>query len=76
MMTVAQVRIQVRELMRFRKIARHKMARMLGMCPNTLNVFLLGGNVRLDTVSKIEIFLDEHYERMTKLDIDKRDRLK
>lgn len=71
MMTVAQVRTHIKELMRFRKIARHKMAQMLGMSANTLHIFLLGGNVRLDTVNKVEEFLMEHYEHMSKLNIDK-----
>ena len=69
MATVFQIRLQIKQLMKFRKIARHKMAAKIGICSNTLNTFLLGGNVGLDMVDKIQKFLDENYERMSKLEL-------
>ena len=69
-MNIEQLKIQLDTLMAFKNLKRNQLAKMMGVSPTTLNVFLLGGNTRRYTIEKMIRFLEDHYDRMTKLERD------
>ena len=69
-MNIGQLKVQLDTLMEFKNLKRNQLAKMMGVSPTTLNVFLLGGNTRRYTIEKMIRFLEDHYDRMTKLERD------
>jgi len=64
------MRIQLRQLKEFRGFSILRMSKLIGVSNTTLNTFLLGGGVRLDTLDKMNRFLEEHFDRLSKLERD------
>lgn len=69
-LNIDKMRLHLKQLKAFRGFSILRLSKLIGVSNTTLNTFLLGGGIRLDTLEKMNRFLEDHYDRLSKMEHD------